>query len=882
MTPFKISLSTFKPKYERILKSKELELVGSWAAENPQAITSENFQSFVEQVGSQGYGFCPATFKEHTFSKNNFEQTQLIALYFNTSTRRIKKKAYYQDVLERAKRYQLPVWFIYDVYSKELFNPEDQSFCVVFLLSEPVYDLRAADAILQALLMIFPEADPSNRILRLYQGGNQMLYFNRNHPNLNIDWLFMKMCLYLKERYGSKHYKRNLYEYCKQTGVVLNKQGYPDISLYLPEEYHTSDITDYKNGGNLPTPTINIADFGRIPPKIHYHINFKDSQTSSADKNTQISSVKKKSRYYRSKDLKLLSTNCQLYQEFIAYDRLLTSEELFGLSSNVIHVESGREQFMSVLGSKSYCREKQEHWQFQLNYIKSQAEKPCCTFCPYHKTCQHGGSILAALKPKSHQIIRLENYNQELVSLEEAHTDFLEQLLKAIESNKKGWHVIVAQTAIGKTAALLQYILDSGLRILIAVPTNKLKREIVERAKELGIDLVASPSLHELKDQLPEHVWNDIEAAYLMGKSPMERINRAIREEDKHCADILTKYLKELSRFHSCDCGVTTHRRLSKMDVSKYDLVIVDEDIIYSTIIPNRGEVTISDLKKLRKELHCDDPLYRKANRILQQCQNEEYFSVDSIKYDKSYRNLKTKINVPSLCSSKHFCYRSASNEENELENDSVSYVEPVCFQKDTKYIMLSATANKEVCEYCFGEENVTFYTCKEAYITGILNLYGDRNMSRRAMRQDVNLIPKIKKWTGFRYTISFKEFEHLYEGDMHFGNCAGCDLLKNQNIDVIGTPHQPEWIYKLFAYSLGLSYEAKLTPQTTVIRNGFKFQFTTYRDPVLQNIQLYMIESELEQAVGRARLLRCDCTVNLFSDYPLKQSILQTSEYDL
>ena len=54
-----------------------------------------------------------------------------------------------------------------------------------------------------------------------------------------------------------------------------------------------------------------------------------------------------------------------------------------------------------------------------------------------------------------------------------------------------------------------------------------------------------------------------------------------------------------------------------------------------------------------------------------------------------------------------------------------------------------------------------------------------------------------------------------------------------------------------------------------------------TYTDKILRDIQFYMIESELEQAVGRARLLRCNCIVNLFSDYPLKQAIQMESEYD-
>ncbi len=54
-----------------------------------------------------------------------------------------------------------------------------------------------------------------------------------------------------------------------------------------------------------------------------------------------------------------------------------------------------------------------------------------------------------------------------------------------------------------------------------------------------------------------------------------------------------------------------------------------------------------------------------------------------------------------------------------------------------------------------------------------------------------------------------------------------------------------------------------------------------TYADEILRAIQFYMIESELEQAVGRARLLRCDCTVNLFSDFPLRQAEIMEAQYD-
>ena len=48
-----------------------------------------------------------------------------------------------------------------------------------------------------------------------------------------------------------------------------------------------------------------------------------------------------------------------------------------------------------------------------------------------------------------------------------------------------------------------------------------------------------------------------------------------------------------------------------------------------------------------------------------------------------------------------------------------------------------------------------------------------------------------------------------------------------------------------------------------------------------MRKFHFWMIESDLEQAVGRARLLRCACTVNLFSNFPLRQANLMKFEYD-
>ena len=122
--------------------------------------------------------------------------------------------------------------------------------------------------------------------------------------------------------------------------------------------------------------------------------------------------------------------------------------------------------------------------------------------------------------------------------------------------------------------------------------------------------------------------------------------------------------------------------------------------------------------------------------------------------------------------------------------------------------------------------------------------------MSRACINKDPTVIDRIKKWSGFKHTISFKKYQC---GDLHFGNTAGCDYLKGENIDVIGTHHQQEWIYKIFAYSLGLDCDINGKLKTTTVdHNGYRFCFTTYTDKLLKDIQFYIIESELEQAVGR------------------------------
>ena len=92
----------------------------------------------------------------------------------------------------------------------------------------------------------------------------------------------------------------------------------------------------------------------------------------------------------------------------------------------------------------------------------------------------------------------------------------------------------------------------------------------------------------------------------------------------------------------------------------------------------------------------------------------------------------------------------------------------------------------------------------------------------------------------------------------------------------MIGTPHVSEIVYLLFANALGL--KPKLNDATMhytkIKRNGFEYFFNTYsNDLLLREIQISIIESELIQSIGRARLLRNDCTVVVLSNLPIQQA---------
>lgn len=846
--------------------------------------------SFMQKVGKYGHSFSPATFVNGSKKIENFEQMQLLVLDFDGTVS-------YKDVRDRAKQYGIPLLSAYETLSSE----NQDRFRAVFLNDVSITDKMAAKIYKSALMTIFPEADKTDGdISKMYYGGKNLLYYDQSLPTIDMETTLRNMTYYLRNKYGPTHYKKHVKEFAKKHKIRLNRKGLLDVSV---AENPTESEGTFDVGKISPKAIIFYKDNGEFLPTSCYQIHTEEDCTRSSVKENH----SKNHSEYRSEVINGMIHKCQLFREFESGKRRLHHDELFGISTNMIHVETGISTFKDILSRYPdyYDTSKQDRWAFYLKYNKEQDYhcRECNMFCAYKDICSHGANILSTVKPKRGEMVKLSNFKEKYHSIEEVQQGLSDNLEQAICADDKRWHIIKAQTAAGKTEAFLKLMRDMDGKFLIVLPTNKLKRDVESRAQEMGINLMVTPSLDEIKDEMPDYIWEHIKFLRDTGQHSKVYlfISRMAEEENISC---LEEYLEQQKEFEKhVGNTITTHRRFLNMDkktLDKYDVVIIDEDIILSSIIPNQCEIPLSVLKKVSKRARREIAVHKKGayaqlaqkiKRLFETVKNDTLFRLSGFEWDDGMENdgketesedadgILALTDIPSFCLAEHFIYRKASEEKN-LPEDSVVFLKPYTF-KDIKHIMVSATVDKDICEYCFGKGNVKFYECKQARYVGTLNQYFDKPVSRRYIDENPGILEKISSWSGFGHMITFKKYGI---GDMYFGNAIGCDYLKGKDIDVVGTPYQVDFLYKLFPFSIGLDIdEDAVMKSCQVSHNGYMFTFTTYGEEhdVLRKFHFWMIESELEQAVGRARLLRCRCTVNLFSNFPLRQAVMKESEYD-
>ena len=883
--------------------------------DNINYITSELIESgyplkdtymkrFITDIGNKGYSFSPATFKT-SFSDiemcmRNFEQMQIFILEFSSEIS-------FEEIKEKSEQYCLPILFAYEVLDHQSLV----KFRVAFLNDVPIKYYKVAEVMIEALLAIFSEADfNSKEFIRIYSGGRKLLYFDDTIPTINIKLLFRNMRLYWKDQYGD-NYRRKVYEFSKCTGIALNDKKHLDVSiveLENTEKYHS--IVDADNNSSnesfVPNPILYNIDFGNkvsFSSKLCYQIVMNNSINQQSENKSISVDRKKWHREFRSNDFSKLKNECQLLREFETGNRILTRDELFGIATTVISIDKGEDMFLNSIRKNNYSTDypkRYSDWQFYLNYLKKTncIQLPCNIFCPYEQQCHHVGNIVST-KLKYHEVKKQANYNEEFYSIEQVETELKSKfydLLSTSSSVDKNINILNAQTGIGKSTMVRNHMKEKPKKkYIFAFPTVDLKNKNYEDAIAQGIEAIKTPSLVEYKDKLPAHVWNHIQSLYQTGQyySVKEYIKEIIAkgEENAECVDILRNHLKGIELFYKFNGNVfTTHSMLLAMDywtLKKFDAVIIDEDPILNYMIANQVEIPILELEKVLIEVGDDTALGKKINSAIKEAKSNPWITLPTIPYDEAYDSISGAIDIPSFCTASKFYFHKESDNwyDNKVQANSFIFFKPFDLNPRIKYIILSATANHKIYNYIFGSNRVNYYECHRAKYIGTLKQYTYYTVSHAFVDRNPAIVKKMIQLGNTDTIITFKSLKALR--DCYFGKTTGIDKYKGKDLIVLGTYHRPEWLYKLFLFTINsVAFdrykEAKLRHQDTFY-NGCGRKFMTYDKAyeMLREIQLWMISSELEQAVGRARLLRYDCTVTVFSNLPLSQANIIDTDYN-
>lgn len=807
-----------------------------------------------ELVGVKGHTFCPAVFTKRRRRAENFKEMQVFALDFDNGVS-------YEKIVRISKDYGIPAAFAYHTFSSTQVSPR---FRVVFVNDVRVTDRRAAELIIQMLLGIFEDADRSCKdVSRMFFGGKRLAgpVSGQTINILKLAESFQRK-LFVKDE---KNYSRAIRRFAKRNQIACVGE------ILRISRVHKDGKMEEKSGTDpyiYGSETVFPSDCPEYIIRNSYQGDVRENRKEREPRRMiriQKPGLKK----------------CRLYVDFLTKDHIHHNER-FLLLSNLLWIEGGRRLFFAEISKKNYDRKK---WRFYAKYIKEHGYRPqsCQGNCIYCEECHHKENMVLTVSERS----RIRRIGPELFyePAEDVYQYIGSCLREAAEEEQSGIYIIPAQTAIGKTESYCELIRnDSGRKYMIAVPTNCLKQEIRNRLEARGVHAEVTVSLDEA--ELPEELEKRIRKLYDLGlgRKVAKELRLYIREHEDsqdalsiRTAEVCRRYLSGEERIQASRVVITTHARLVTLsrEMLQEFTVIIDEDIL-STFFKNMRETWSEDLIKARDSGKCPRLLKSRIEEILAAPEKDcrRFVSDMETGYipEEVLEALVISSNVNELsCAGSYI-----------KENGRIRYFCPTMLPKG-KYIVLSATLEPELYQKYFPGWYVKDFPYRRARYTGRLKQLTAHSMSRQYIQDHMDQIREIQRLFGGekRNVITFLKYEKELSGlNLHYGNTEGVDSLKGQNMVLIGTPHQDEAVYRMAGVYLDIPVSRDTLAVRKVQYAGYEFSIMTYENEELRKLQFYFIRKELEQSIGRARLLRYDCTVVLFSNFPCEQAELIQEDY--
>ena len=153
--------------------------------------------------------------------------------------------------------------------------------------------------------------------------------------------------------------------------------------------------------------------------------------------------------------------------------------------------------------------------------------------------------------------------------------------------------------------------------------------------------------------------------------------------------------------------------------------------------------------------------------------------------------------------------------------------------------------------------------------------MWSKKRLKTLKQKKEFNKLPK----TGNDVVLTYKEFKSLFpkaHPTIHIGHCEGFNELKSQNLSIVGTPIPHPFLVFLYAKALNVEYVTQQKGMRTVELDDCHFRMYTFLDDNLCQIEIRLARMQIDQLVGRARTLRNNCVVSVYSGIPPSDRTLE------
>lgn len=817
---------TLSPQ-NRIGKVKDYNYEGELiCSQNTKKITLEQLQKAVTPPYSRTWSNIVFSGDRRT---SNFKSMQVIALDFDN--KESKEIITPLQIIERCKENGFDVSLIYSTFSH---TEEIPRFRTVWILDKAITNATDAQAFINILYQLFPEADNAKDLARLWLGGKDVLYMS-------------------------------------------------DYTLSIPKLFETGLFSIWsKNHPN--SKSRDFKSYVRKHGKPLYYIR-EDSQQSACE--IPLYEIENKKEKF---DWAFARGKCCILDTLITAKEKVWHNDLFFLASNMFRIKGGEKLFAdSIEKNPNICNSKKN----MMSYIKYRW-KTAPIYPISFKTLSYK-HIDYILKDDYTNLLSVCPYTQyskaELVSpqtkpytLDKAKEKLDTEFRKAMADKSNKIYIFRCATGLGKTSLAIK---EEGVAILF--PSHSLKDEMSQKAI---IPHICSPEVPW--DALPKKEKDLFDSFYDTGliRNASSLLRKMAKSQHKYGLDSdqikrIRQYVKDTDACNNTELTIfSTHQKGVHVDFEGKDTYIFDEDPLYS--FAKRNVCTTADLRKLANVLvksgntldaKIISDLVRGIDNGLGMFTGNIFMApifndIDSVENAVKSLAKKKGGNIFAFLFSEKSAYVTMSCEDDPTGDKEISYINHTPLKNDKKYIILSATADEWIYRKLYGDR-VVFIDISNVEMKGKLVQYSNRGFGRRFIRENADVVKLVKKFKNDTKVLTFKGYQKYFDNAIenhYFGHCEGSNEYSGKDLKVVGTPHVHPITYRLLSRLLGVPTTARdfEFANQKMKRNGYEFTFCTSANKDVQRIQTFCIEKELIQAVGRARLLHNDCIVYVFSNYPL------------